>query len=112
MQQGSKETILCDVDVNYPMQSWVRSWNTAQEKAGLKIHYRWHDLRHSFITRLLENPKISEHTVLALAGHVSKKMLERYSHIRKNAKCEAIRELERSREVVQNWVQSDPSRPS
>lgn len=98
MNRQSKQPTMYGVDLTSPMQSWYRSWKTAQRNAGLQTQYRWHDLRHSFVTRLLENPTISEHTVLALAGHVSKKMLERYSHIRQNAKYEAIRELERSRE--------------
>jgi integrase len=115
----SKQAIMYGVDLKRPMQSWYRSWNTAQRKAGLKVHYRWHDLRHSFVTRLLENPRISEHTVLALAGHVSKKMLERYSHIRQHAKYEAIKELEKDRGRnstvlggAQNWAQSEESKPS
>ena len=59
-----------------------------------KVDYRWHDLRHTFVTRLAENPSVSEETIRALAGHVSRRMLERYSHIRTRAKEEAILTLE------------------
>jgi len=38
-------------------------------------------LQHSFATRLAENG-VSESTMLALMGHMSRAMLERYSHIR------------------------------
>ena len=62
---------------------------------GLK--YRWHDLRHTFVTLLAENPNISEETIRAMAGHVSKQMLERYSHIRARKKRDAIRALEQDR---------------
>lgn len=43
-----------------------------------------------------ENPNVSEETIRALAGHVSKKMLERYSHIRISAKQVAIAGLEQA----------------
>jgi hypothetical protein len=44
--------------------------------------------------RLAENPSVSEETIRALAGHVSRKMLERYSHIRLATKQAAIQSLE------------------
>ena len=68
-----------DVDLNQLMHSWQRSWRTALDAAGLK--YRWHDLRHTFVSRLAENPAVPEETIRALAGHVSQHMLRRYSHI-------------------------------
>ncbi len=51
-------------------------------------------MRHTFISRLAENPSVSEQTLKALAGHVSRQMLERYSHIRSQAKQAAIQALE------------------
>jgi hypothetical protein len=42
---------------------------------------RFHDLRHHAITELAESPA-SEQTILAIAGHVSSRMLRHYSHIR------------------------------
>jgi integrase len=41
-----------------------------------------YDLRHHAMTALLENPEVSEETVEDLAGHVSRRMKKRYSHIR------------------------------
>jgi integrase len=32
------------------------------------MNYRRHDLRHTFITRLAENPNVSEETIRSLAG--------------------------------------------
>ena len=49
------------------------------------VSCRLHDLRHTFATRLAENG-VSESTMLALMGHMSRAMLERYSHIRMTAK--------------------------
>jgi integrase len=76
------------------MGSWKKAWRLACNTA--KARYRWHDCRHSFVTRLAENPLVSEGTIKALAGHVSKKMLDRYSHVRVAAKQAAITALERS----------------
>jgi len=53
---------------------------------------RFHDLRHTAITTLAES-EASEQTLKALAGHVSRKMLERYSHIRLEAKRATIQAL-------------------
>jgi integrase len=77
-----------------PIGEWKKAWNDVCQKAGVK--YRWHDLRHTFISRIAENPAVSEQTIMALAGHVSKAMLARYSHIRQAAKQTAIAGLEAS----------------
>jgi hypothetical protein len=53
-------------------------------------------MRHTFISRLAENPGVSEQTIKALAGHVSRQMLERYSHIRSEAKQAAILALDQT----------------
>jgi hypothetical protein len=57
-----------------------------------------------------------ESSMLALAGHMSRAMLERYSHIRMAAKHEAVEALSltpkpapNSGEVVQESVQVSPT---
>jgi integrase len=62
-------------------------WDLIREAAGVQC--RLHDLRHTFATQLEENG-VSESTMLALMGHMSRAMLERYSHIRMRAKREAV----------------------
>jgi integrase len=52
--------------------------------------FRMYDLRHHCITELLEDPRNSEETVQAIAGHVSRRMMQRYSHIRSAAKRSAV----------------------
>jgi len=74
------------------MGSWRNAWRLTCKAAG--VRYRPHDMRHTFISRLAENPNVSEQTIKALAGHVSRQMLERYSHIRSAAKQAAIQALE------------------
>lgn len=66
---------LYETDLRRPIGSWKRAWKYACRRAG--VAYRWHDLRHTFVSRLAENPGVSEETIRALAGHVSKQMLQR-----------------------------------
>ena len=82
---------LYDVDLGRPMGSLRKAWRLACKAAG--VRYRPHDMRHTFISRLAENPSVSEQTIKALAGHVSRQMMERYSHIRSEAKQPAIQAL-------------------
>jgi len=53
---------------------------------------RFHDLRYHAITELAEG-QASEQTIRSIAGHVSQKMLEHYSHIRLDAKRTALNAL-------------------
>jgi integrase/DNA-binding protein Fis len=80
-------------DVTKPIGNWKQAWYALTEAAGLK-GLRRYDLRHHAITQMLENPNVSEQTVKDMAGHVSKRILETYSHIRKERKREAVTELE------------------
>ena len=88
----SRLVTVYDADLSRPMGSWRKAWLECSKRAG--VRYRWHDLRHSFVTRLAERPDVSEQTIRALAGHVSNQMLQHYSHIRSQAKQAAIRTLE------------------
>jgi integrase len=80
-------------DPTKPMVSWRSGWRTLTRKAGLK-GLRFHDLRHHSITKLAE-AGVPDQTLMAIAGHVSKAMLEHYSHIRLAAKRAAVDALER-----------------
>ena len=77
------------------MHCWKVAWESARKAA--KFSCRFHDLRHTFISRLAES-QASDSTVMALAGHVSKKMLDTYAHIQKNAKRAAIAALDSAQE--------------
>ncbi len=104
---NERKPALYNLDLTKPIGEWKSAWNVA--RAAAKLNYRWHDARHTFISRLAENPNVSEQTITALAGHVSKRMLERYSHIRAQAKRDAISTLECAvfeRAGAQNWAQS------
>ena len=79
-------------DPTKPMVSWRSGWRTLTTNAGLK-GLRFHDLRHHSITKLAE-AGVPDQTLMAIAGHVSKSMLEHYSHIRLTAKRAAVDALD------------------
>jgi integrase len=76
------------------VKSWRSAWRTLTKKAGLP-GFRFHDLRHCAITQLAESGA-SDSTIMAIAGHVSRRMLERYSHVRMEAKRKAMECLSKS----------------
>ncbi len=43
---------------------------------------RWHDLRHEGISRLFERTNLRDHEIMAISGHLTSDMLERYTHLR------------------------------
>ena len=81
-------------DPTRPMGSWRKAWESLREADGMP-DLRMYSLRHHVITKLLEDENVSERTVIELAGHVSKDMLQRYSHIRMKTKLGALKTLER-----------------
>ena len=80
------------MDPTKPIGSWKVSWTAARKTAGVSC--RWHDLRHSFVSRMAES-QASDATIMSLAGHLSRKMMERYSHTRNEAKRLAVSVLDR-----------------
>jgi hypothetical protein len=54
---------------------------------------RLHDLHHQAITEMAE-AGASDATLMAVAGHMSRRMLEHYSHVRMAAKRSALEKLE------------------
>ncbi len=65
-------------------------WGSIRTEA--KVGCRLHDLRHTAATKMAEDG-VPESTTLALMGHMSRAMLERYSHIRMAAKRAAVEAL-------------------
>lgn len=75
-----------------PIGSWKVSWTAARTAA--KLSCRWHDMRHTFVSTIAEG-EASDATIMSLAGHLSRKMMERYSHTRNEAKRQAISVLDK-----------------
>jgi integrase len=67
-----------------------KAWRRA---AAVFMGFRFHDLRHQAITELAEGGA-SDATLMALAGHMSRRMLEHYSHVRMAAKRVATDKLQ------------------
>ena len=68
---------------------------------------RFHDLRHHAITELSEGQG-SDQTIMSIAGHISPRMLRLYSHVRMQAKRQALDALS-ARPPATNGGRSDGS---
>ena len=77
-------------DPTKPITDVTGAWEALRKRSG--VDCRLHDLRHTAATKMAE-AGVPESTMLALMGHMSRAMLERYSHIRMNAKREAVESL-------------------
>lgn len=110
------------IDPTKPQKSWRTAWRALVRDAGrtagrsaarvaleagtglraARMAYRraeeafrglrFHDLRHQAITELAE-VGVSDATLMAVAGHLSRRMLEHYSHVRTAAKRDALDKL-------------------
>jgi len=77
------------------MLKWDTAWRALHDAAGLR-RFRFHDLQHTVITELAE-PGGADHVLESISGHLSRRMLEHYSHIRLDAKRQALDALAESR---------------
>jgi len=76
-----------------PVRIVKRTWKTALKNAQIR-HVRFHDLRHTFNTRLMEAGVMQE-VRMALMGHsTGSRVHATYTHIEFPVKREAIRKLE------------------
>jgi integrase len=68
------------VDPTKPMGSWKTAWNTARKTAG--VNCRFHDLRHTAVTRLIENgvPITMVGKLVGWSANSMIAMATRYSH--------------------------------
>lgn len=67
-----------------------KRWNTAKKKAGIDPHFRWHDLRHTWATELL-NKGVGKHIIKAEQGWKDDKMVDRYAHLQHNFRYAALK---------------------
>jgi integrase len=88
------------LDPTKPASKWDTAWRALRDEAGLP-GLRFHDLRHTVVTRLLEAGE-PDHVVESITGHLSRRMLEHYSHQRLKAKGQMPTRMEerRKRESV------------
>jgi integrase len=75
------------LDPTRPTTTLKTVWQNIKKDAG--VTGRWHDTRHTLVTELAESGA-GDQTIMDIAGHVSRQMLSRYSHIRMEAKRAAL----------------------
>src|ERR1700680_2401278 len=81
-----------------PARKWDTAWRALRDAAGLP-GLRFHDLRHTVITELAEMG-VADRVLESITGHLSRRMLEHYSHIRIDAKRQALDALDVQRGTV------------
>lgn len=127
------------LDPTRPQRSWRTAWRSlvkeaarraenqaveaahgtdaerARQKANARAAFeglRFHDLRHLAVTELAE-AGASDATLMSLAGHMSRRMLEHYSHVRLAAKREAVAVLDMGlMGSGEEEMQGRPTRPN
>jgi integrase len=85
------------MDPSRPVTTLKTAWTGVRKNAN--VQGCWHDARHTLITELAESGAGDE-TIMAIAGHVSRQMLTRYSHIRTEAKRSALEDVVARRQKV------------
>jgi len=89
-RRAGREAARDALDSGCGLRAAIAAWKRAATPfRGL----RFHDLRHQAITELAEGGA-SDATIEAVAGHMSRRMLEHYSHVRMAAKRTALDKLE------------------
>jgi integrase len=87
----TSEYVFVNPDTGKPYKDIKHSWTTVCKKAGLK-NFRFHDLRHTAITRLVEKG-VPLPVVKELAGHSKIETTMGYIHTSSKQKLEAIEVL-------------------
>lgn len=93
------------LDPMRPVLSIKTAWGELRKAAGVQC--RLHDLRHTAATKMAE-AGVPESTMLAIMGHMSRAMLERYSHVRMAAKRTAVESLALTTTVATVEESSEP----
>jgi integrase len=85
-RRAGREAAKQSVEAGNGWRAGIAAWRGAAASfRGL----RFHDLRHLAVTKLAES-EASDATIMAIAGHMSREMMEHYSHVRAAAKRKAV----------------------
>lgn len=89
------EACVFDSDPTRAIKSWKESWESAKERA--KVTIRFHDLRHTCVTRMLEGgvPLSVVASILGWSAATTARMAKRYGHIGQVAQRQAVAILDR-----------------
>lgn len=82
-------------DPRHPIASWKEAWESAKKRAGVSV--RFHDLRHTCVTRMLEAgvPLSVVASVMGWSSATTVRMVKRYGHIGQAAQRLAVEALDR-----------------
>jgi integrase len=89
------EPTVYNVDPTRAITSWKEAWETIKEDTGVTI--RFHDLRHTCVTRMLEGgvPLSVVASILGWSPATTARMAKRYGHIGQVAQRQAVEVLDR-----------------
>jgi integrase len=92
------EPCVHSVDPTRAINSWKESWESAKTHA--KVTIRFHDLRHTCVTRMLEGgvPLSVVASILGWSAATTARMAKRYGHIGQVAQRQAVAILDRPAE--------------
>ncbi|HJN39525.1 MAG TPA: site-specific integrase, partial [Chloroflexota bacterium] len=91
--EKSAEALVFTNEADEPIKSLRTAWEGARDGAGL-VNFHFHDLRHTFASRLVERGVPLLH-VSKLLGHSTILMTQRYSHASEDALHDAVGRLDR-----------------
>ena len=89
-----REVRVYDMDPTTPVSSWKTAWRSAKQTAGLTA--RFHDLRHTAVTRLLERgvPLSVVVSIMGWSASTMTKMAKRYAHFTLDSQRQAVERLD------------------
>jgi integrase len=110
---GDGATVVYESDPNRPIGRWKEAWESAKSRAGVSC--RFHDLRHTGCTRMLEAgvPFSVVATIMGWSASTTVRMARRYGHIGQAAQRQAVNALKGADfggDGAQNWAQSQKAR--
>jgi integrase len=107
---GFSGSIAYGTDASRPVGDWKEGWEAAKKRAGVTC--RFHDLRHTGCTRMLEAgvPFSVVSDVMGWSASTAVRMAKRYGHIGHLARREAVDKLANATvfdaEGAQKWAQN------
>ncbi len=92
-------------DPTKPIGDWKEAWEAARKRAGVSC--RFHDLRHTACTRMLESgtPLSVVAAIMGWSPSTTVRMSLRYGHIGQAAQVEAVKALESVTAIPPNFPQ-------
>lgn len=110
---GDGVAVVYDSDPTKPIGRWKEAWESAKVRACVSC--RFHDLRHTGCTRMLEAgvPFSVVATIMGWSPSTTVRMARRYGHIGQTAQRQAVNALNEAGfhgDGAQNWAQSQMTR--